>query len=590
MGGILQKAPLYSVAVIFSSFLALLFLAAPTPNPVSTAQLERELTRLDERGSSYRMLPGNQLEVTDCVSGQRWVFDVDRALTPRQPTYLPDRKAGTGLPTLTIDLRTIDTNLYNWRYRHVGSMPLSGEWGFPLQVGDLNRNGVPEAYGVYQTQAIYVSRAYEQDAGGSWLLKHQYPENSGLADMQADIDQNGLMEVYLRYGDSMFVYEQVSPDSLPKTVKFRHRQWYYSATGIPNQINWMTGSPLPEIIYRGSEPDTNGPPTTNIEKDYVVRFDPTLNNLKRIWSVQIPLGCQAEGCPWAIATGDFDDDGKKEFVTSNVAGNVFLVEHTTGDSFTVTWSTSLSVAGRAASGDVDGNGLTEFFVGGTQLEGDGYVHLRAYAFERTDDNTYQPVFQFNIFPTGIFFVDLYQTADVDGDDIPEFLISTAGGILVIKALGVHNYELFYYQPSVSLDGVAAWKINDNRAAHLFVSRHLHGQPIVKRTDVYQLDSSLVLDVKDRSESPSTARLLQNYPNPFNSQTTIAYELAQRGRVKLQVFDITGKEVIMVVDQVQEAGRYVTHWEPDSKRSASGTYLLRLTFNGDIQTKKVIYLK
>jgi hypothetical protein len=588
-----QKAPLYSVAVIFSSFLALLFLAAPTPNPVSTAQLERELARLDERGASYRMLPGlplggNQLEVTDRVSGQRWVFDVDRLLTPREPTYLPDRKAGTGLPTLTIDLRTIDTNLYNWRFRYVNSLPLTGSWGFPLQVGDMNQNAMAEAYGIRQTQSDISTRLYEQDASGSWLFKHRYPENSGTADMQTDIDQNGLKEVYLRYGDSIFVYEQVSPDSFPKTVKFRHRQWYQSATGIPNQLFDTTGNHTAEIVYRGSRLDSLGQP--NIVKTFIMRYDQVSNNLEEVWSTQLPPGCQSQGCAGAMATGDFDGDGKAEFATSNFGGNTYVVEPVAGDSFAVTWSTSLSVAGRAASGDVDGNGLTEFFVGGTQLEGDGYVHLRAYAFERTGDNTYQPVFQFNIFPTGIFFVDLYQTADVDGDNVPELLISTAGGVIIIKGAGHHNYELFYYQPPSYLDGVSAWKINNNRGAHLFVSRSIGSQQVISRTDVYQLDSSLVLGVRHWSELPSTARLFQGYPNPFNSQTTIAYELPHRGHVKLQVFDITGKEVIMLVDEVQEGGRYVTHWEPGSQRFASGTYLLRLTFNGDIQTKKAIYLK
>ena len=202
--------------------------------------------------------------------------------------------------------------------------------------------------------------------------------------------------------------------------------------------NFVTGGPLPEIVYRGAEL------VTSEERIYVVRYDSALNNLRRIWSIQIPPGCSGEGCPWSLETGDFDGDGNKEIVTSTLSGNVYVMEHAVGDSFALAWSTNLSVAGRVAAGDVDGNGVTEFFVGGTQVETDGYVHLRAYAFEHTSDNTYQPTFAFNIFPAGIFFVDLYQTADVDGDGIPELLISFAGGIAVFKGAGTHNYQLFYH--------------------------------------------------------------------------------------------------------------------------------------------------
>ncbi len=564
---------------------ALLLATSQTASIYQSSLLQREFARLDERGASYRVLPGlplggNQLEVIDPVSGQRWVFDVDRVFTPREPTY-------TGLPTLTIDLRTIDTNLYNWRFRYQTSIPVTGDWGFPLQVGDINGDNTYEAYGVYQSQSEWNTRVYQQEGIEGWTLAYRYSfENSGRAETQADIDQNNLGEIHIRRGDSLFVFEQVAPDSLPKAVKFRHRQWYQSATGIPNQLFDMTGNDTAEIVYRGSRLDSLGQP--NIEKTFIMRFDQSTNNLEEVWSAQLPPGCQSQGCAGIMATGDFDGDGRAEFVTSNFAGNTYVVEHVAGDSFAVTWSTNLSVAGRAASGDVDGNSITEFFVGGTQLELDGYVHLRVYAFERTGDNTFQPVFQFDIFPTGIFFVDLYLTTDVVGDNIPELLISTSGGIIIIKGAGEHNYELFYYQASSALDGVAAWKINNNRAAHLFVSRFIGSQQVITRTDLYSLDSSLVVGVPLPENSPRELRLMSAYPNPFNSQTTITYELPERGHLRLAVFDITGKEVISLVNGVQEAGSHFAHWAPSNL--ASGVYLARLTVNQQSIVRKVVYFK
>jgi|WetSurMetagenome_2_1015567.scaffolds.fasta_scaffold106774_2 hypothetical protein len=535
--------------------------------------LRREIQSLTDRGLRVKLFKG-VVEAVDPLTGRKRLFNSEM-LAPREPTRL-------GVPMLSVDLNLIDTTLYSWRFHYVNSMPLTGDWGFPLQVHDMDGNGQPEAYGYQQTQSDDYTRVFELDTSKNWNLRYTYPGEKGIIDKTGDLDNNGLREVYLRYRDSLFAYEQPALDSLPTLQKFRHRQWYLNATGIPNQVDFMTGASTPEIVYRGSEP------ISSEERIYVTKFDTTLKNIRRIWSSQIPPGCFSQGCPWSIATGEYDRDGKQELAMSTLAGNVYVVEHVDGDSFAVTWSTNLSVAGRAAAGDVDGNGITEFFIGGTQVETDGYVHLRAYAYERTGDNTFQPVFAFNIFPAGIFFVDLYQTADVDGDGVPELLLSFAGGIMIIRGAGEHSYEVFYYRPVSSLDGISAWRIDSSNAAHLFVSRAIGSQPIISQTDVYELDSSLVTSVGDQILLPSSVRLLHSYPNPFNSSTTISYEVPHRGHAILEIYDIAGRHVQRLVDEVQDQGTFAVQW--DASSLASGIYFLRLTFGGQSFATKLIHLK
>ena len=538
--------------------------------PPGSGLLDRELAELTKRGLTYRIVDGADcstcgkgqwVEASDQCTGQTYRFPLSLLLTSREPT-------DSGLPTLTIDLRIIDTNLYNWRFHYVNSLPLTSGWGYPMEVADFDGNGQPEAYGGQQTQSDITNRVYELNASVMWVLRHVYSVRLGSPEKCGDVDGNGLHEVYWGYGDSLLVYEQPALDSLPTRSKFRHIQWYGNATGIPNQIDFMTGGVLPEIVYRGAEP------VTSEERVYVVRYDSILNNLRRLWSIQIPTGCFGEGCPWAIATGDFDGDIKKEIVTSTLSGNIYVMEYAVGDSFTVTWSTNLSVAGRAASGDVDGNGITEFFIGGTQAESDGYVHLRAYAFERTGDNTFQPVFEFNIFPAGIFFVDLYQTADVDGDGVPELLLSFAGGIAVIKGVGEHNYQLFYYRPVSSLDGVAAWPIDNSGGAHLFVSRSIGSQQIISQTDVYSLDSTLIVAVAEEDSYPSRAQLFQNYPNPFNPTTALSFDLPEPSIVSLVVYDLLGRKVAELAEGSYGAGTHTTVWNATDQ--ASGVYFVRFS--------------
>ena len=53
--------------------------------------------------------------------------------------------------------------------------------------------------------------------------------------------------------------------------------------------------------------------------------------------------------------------------------------------------------------------------------------------------------------------------------------------------------------------------------------------------------------------PQRFDLAQNNPNPFNPATTIGYNLSKSTHVSLKIFDITGREVVTLVDKLQPAG-------------------------------------
>ena len=89
-------------------------------------------------------------------------------------------------------------------------------------------------------------------------------------------------------------------------------------------------------------------------------------------------------------------------------------------------------------------------------------------------------------------------------------------------------------------------------------------------------------------APSTARLWPNYPNPFNPSTKIRYEIPVAGEVTLTVYDATGKEVRVLVDEFREAGRYETQF--DASGLASGVYLYRLTTASESVNKQMNLVK
>lgn len=83
-------------------------------------------------------------------------------------------------------------------------------------------------------------------------------------------------------------------------------------------------------------------------------------------------------------------------------------------------------------------------------------------------------------------------------------------------------------------------------------------------------------------------LFQNYPNPFNPVTTIKYEVKENSLVSLKVYNMTGQEVDVLVNQIQPAGSYNIKY--DASRLSSGVYLYQIKMNNYISTKKMMLLK
>jgi hypothetical protein len=84
------------------------------------------------------------------------------------------------------------------------------------------------------------------------------------------------------------------------------------------------------------------------------------------------------------------------------------------------------------------------------------------------------------------------------------------------------------------------------------------------------------------------QLYNNYPNPFNPVTTIQYDLRESGFVQLKIFDILGKEVADLVNEIKEQGRhYITF---DAENLPSGVYVYSLRVNDFVSNRKMTILK
>jgi hypothetical protein len=101
------------------------------------------------------------------------------------------------------------------------------------------------------------------------------------------------------------------------------------------------------------------------------------------------------------------------------------------------------------------------------------------------------------------------------------------------------------------------------------------------------------DVKDKQKNivPDRFTLLQNYPNPFNPVTTIIYSVAANkieDKITLKVYDMLGREVAVLVNEVETAGSHIVKY--DASKLASGVYFYQLRAGSFIETKKMLLLK
>ncbi len=91
-----------------------------------------------------------------------------------------------------------------------------------------------------------------------------------------------------------------------------------------------------------------------------------------------------------------------------------------------------------------------------------------------------------------------------------------------------------------------------------------------------------------NEIPTDFKLYQNYPNPFNPITNIKYQIVKSNHIKLIIYDMLGREITVLVNEIQEAGVYLVDWNANAL--PSGTYFYMLITESFVETKKMILIK
>jgi agmatine/peptidylarginine deiminase len=133
-----------------------------------------------------------------------------------------------------------------------------------------------------------------------------------------------------------------------------------------------------------------------------------------------------------------------------------------------------------------------------------------------------------------------------------------------------NTKLYYYISATSNSGRTVTK------------------PLPAPSGNFRFMVTTTTGVTTNSSNVTSYGLAQNFPNPFNPATTIKYSLPKAGFVKLQVYDIAGKVVRTLTNEVQQPGEYKVDF--NAADLTSGVYFYRLDAGEFSQVRKMLLIK
>jgi hypothetical protein len=384
------------------------------------------------------------------------------------------------------------------------------------------------------------------------------------------------MEVMYQLGDTSYFFEQPSLDSLPVRKKFQFARFEScTAYGEHDLVADLDADSLSDLLFLGSPAET----ICTKYQTYVAEYDSQISNFHKVWSY--PLGLSG------YDVGDYDGNGKMNFIGLGMMGQIWVFENTGTDSYAVSWYDSIPFVNLyyLTSGDVDHDGKREFFVGATMSDGNWTM-----VFEADSNNHYSPTFLFHLLSGGSLDEPTYMTADVDGDGIPELVIMSGAELYFFKSDGDNSYYLWYDKHNNAKQSVQFYDFDGDGRKDFIISKDttVNEYALNLYAEIFRADKVTGVSVKPGQEIPQGFRLCQNYPNPFNPSTRINYQVPTRSHVTITIYDLLGRAVEVLVDAEKEPGNYSAVW--NAKVFQSGVYFCKMQTERYTDMKKLALIK
>ena len=108
------------------------------------------------------------------------------------------------------------------------------------------------------------------------------------------------------------------------------------------------------------------------------------------------------------------------------------------------------------------------------------------------------------------------------------------------------------------------------------------------SSVASFSTKELVSAEPGTEVPDDYALNGNYPNPFNPTTVISYQLPEAGHVRLEVYDVMGRRVAVLVDEPTGAGSHEVSF--DASEFSSGTYIYRIEAGSFVDSRIMMFVK
>lgn len=195
-----------------------------------------------------------------------------------------------------------------------------------------------------------------------------------------------------------------------------------------------------------------------------------------------------------------------------------------------------------------------------------------------------------------------RTLNVGGDDRVFDMSSDAAGNLYLtgrtnaygtaddfltcsySAAGEFRWLMAYNNTAANLNDYAVKILTDNQG-NVYVIGASNGGGNDYLTIKYASTTGIEIT---NNQAPEKFLLSQNYPNPFNPSTNINFSIPVNSFVSLKIYDINGREVSDLVNELLDAGAYNISF--DASSLTSGLYFCRISANNFTDTKKMILIK
>lgn len=494
-----------------------------------------------------------------------------------------------------IDLNNIDTTLYSGMYSYWQEVPL-GNFR-TLLVGDVNNNGRAELYGQmkdYTTDYTDIF-AFEMNPQGKFNPVFSY-DTTVIARTIYDVDKDGNKELLLiRNLDSIYpgnsyrFYQKTIPYNLADSLFFVFYPFGTVHQQNDNYFGDWDGDSFTDQIFITISANIN-----------VFEFKETIPNFDSVYQFD---HSQLDVYYGGFSIGDFDQDGKTEFLAGSVHGKVLSIENCGDNCYAPNWEGMVETYNAylcAETNDLDGNGKKEIWIGGDAFySGQGITRITI--FEANGNNSYQVVGRIDLL--GIFSFDAgnIQVIDVDKDGKEEVLFGLDMTVLILKFNGSLNhqtYEVFFYKRHnwennhMGYYGANLYNLIDDQRDELLINMWDIKPNIGIKWFNWIYKPNFTVDVKEESNLvPTEYQLYPVYPNPFNPQTTIKFDIAKTSFAKVKVYNILGKEIKTLLEKELSPGSYSLSWEARDSYGQllpSGVYLIRFSATGgaDYYTKTI----